>query len=133
MLDGTVARLEQCQTLSGKIFDSVCDRFVEAAWIGALIIIGRLNVWALTLAVGSVSLLLCRVLAHRLGLNSSKVTVTRFERIAALISSTVFQGQVFSGVIFMMVTIGTFFSCFQIILMVVRRTLNIRNASRPLI
>lgn len=130
MLDGTVARLEKREKFSGKLLDSICDRIVETVWIGALIAVGVLGDWSLILAGGSITLFLCRWWAHRLGLSSSGVTVTRFERMVALILSAVFQRQAVSLIIYTAVSVGTFVSCFQIIHMILQTELHIKSTSR---
>jgi phosphatidylglycerophosphate synthase len=118
VLDGTVARLENVEKVSGKVFDAVCDRLVEIAWIGALVLTGMIQLWALSLAFGSIMLLICRLWAYRRKMDTSFVIFTRFERMVALLSIVILPWRDPALVIYIVVTIGTFFSSFQIIRMI---------------
>ena len=88
LLDGTIARLGKADKLSGKLYDALCDRVVELGWIGALIETGRLDFWGWLLGLGSILLLVCRCWAYQRRLDSSAVTVTRFERVVAILAVT---------------------------------------------
>jgi phosphatidylglycerophosphate synthase len=127
LLDGVVARLEVNEKFSGKIFDAVCDRLVELAWIAALIINGRLGVWGLALAAGSVMLLICRCLAYRHRFDSSAVIFTRFERLAAITGVTILPWHNIMLIIYFLVTVGTWISCWQIIGMIYRAKAGIKR------
>jgi phosphatidylglycerophosphate synthase len=120
LLDGTVSRLGNTETFSGKIFDSVSDRLVEIAWIGALVFTGIINPWAFTLAFGSASLFLCRLWAYRRGLDSSRVLVTRFERMIAMLAVMILPWRWVALLIYLLVTIGTFISSLQIMRMIMK-------------
>jgi phosphatidylglycerophosphate synthase len=120
LLDGTVSRLGNTGTFSGKIFDSVSDRLVEIAWIGALVFTGIIDRWAFALALGSVSLLLCRLWVYRCGMDSTRVLVTRFERMVAMSAVIFLPWRLAALLIYLLVTIGTFFSSLQIIKMILK-------------
>jgi phosphatidylglycerophosphate synthase len=120
ILDGTVARLENVETISGKILDSVCDRLVEAAWVGVLVFTGIIDIWALTLVLGSILLFICRLWAHRCKMSSSLVIITRFERMAAMLAVVIIPWRTAALLIYTVVTIGTFISSGQIITMILK-------------
>ena len=115
LLDGTLARLSPPGQFSGKLLDAGSDRAVELAWIGALIVTGRLNLWALTLGLGSVLLLFCRCLAYWRGVDSSVVICTRFGRMTALIAVVVLPWRAAASWLYYLVTAGTLISSLQIL------------------
>lgn len=115
ILDGTVARLNQQATLTGRKFDAVCDRMVETTCVGALICSGIIPWWGGLLPLGSIMLLFTRTWAYRNGLDTSFVIVARFERITAIVSIVLFSWNWFTMVFFLLVVFGTLISNLMII------------------
>jgi phosphatidylglycerophosphate synthase len=115
MLDGTVARLSKTETLNCKLFDSVCDRVVETAWVGALIYTGLIPWWGWLLPLVSVMLLCSRYWAYRHDLETSFIMVARFERMAAIISLIIIPWRWLTLSFFLLVVIGTFIANLAII------------------
>ncbi len=121
MLDGTVARLQNGGTFSGKLYDAVSDRLVEIAWVGALVSVKTLDWWAWFLPAGSVLLLLARIAAHRAGLESSFVRVTRFERVTVIMATILLPWPVVTVPLYLAVTGGTLLSAGSVLMAVGRR------------
>jgi archaetidylinositol phosphate synthase len=128
LLDGTVARLQNGGTFSGKLYDAVSDRLVEIAWVGALVSVKTLDWWAWFLPAGSVLLLLARIVAHRAGLETSFVRVTRFERVVAILAAILFPWPVVTVPLYLAVAGGTLLSAGSILMVVWRRGGRLRPA-----
>jgi phosphatidylglycerophosphate synthase len=121
MLDGTVARLNQQATLTGRKFDSACDRIVETTCVGALICSGIIPWWGGLLPLGSIMLLVTRTWAYRYGLDTSFVITARFERIAAIVIIVLFSWNWVTMVFLLLVVIGTLLSNLMIIKEIFRK------------
>lgn len=119
LLDGTIARLSNKETISGKLFDAITDRIVESSLVGALIYLGQLPWWGWLLPLGSVLLLIHRCLAFRLYINTSFVLIARFERMAAIIGVIIFPRLWVTHFFYLIIICGTFCS----IIMIVREIL----------
>lgn len=118
LLDGTLARLSQKTAPSGKFFDAISDRVVEIAWVGALVFNSKIPWWSSLLPFGSIMLLITRSLAYRQGLETSFVSVTRFERVVAIIGSLLIPWPLVVNLLFIMVIIGTFTSGISIFIVI---------------
>jgi phosphatidylglycerophosphate synthase len=110
LLDGTLARISNSDTLRGKLLDAFSDRMVETAWVGGLIFRGILPWWGLALPLGSVLLLIMRWWAYRNGLGTSFIRITRFERMTAMMGMVVIPWRFLMLLIYWLVTLGTFIS-----------------------
>lgn len=121
LLDGTVARLEKKDSLSGKLLDSVSDRLVESALVGALISTNILPLWGWVLPFGSVILLLNRFWSYRLGIETSFIVVARFERMIAILGVMLLPWRWFSISLYLIVTGGILISNILIIKRIIQR------------
>lgn len=115
LLDGTIARLSNRETISGKLFDAITDRIVESSLVGALIYLGQLPWWGWLLPLGSVLLLINRCLAFHLSLNTSFVLIARFERMAAIIAIVAMPWPWFTHSLYFLAIGGTFISNLMIV------------------
>lgn len=122
LLDGTVARLGDPETLRGKLIDGICDRITETFWVSGLILTGTLPWWGGFLPLGSWTLLMARWLGYRKGMGTSFVLVTRFERVLAILGVWVIPQNQTPWLFYLLVTGGTFLSVAAIIRRVLRET-----------
>lgn len=122
LLDGTVARIGNQETVGGKMFDAISDRLVESSLVAALIYLGQLPWWGWLLPLGSVLLLINRYLAFCLSINTSFVFIARFERMAAIIAIIAIPRPWLTHSLYFLAIGGTFISN----LMIVRTILNKR-------
>lgn len=124
LLDGTVARLGNLETLRGKLIDGICDRMTETLWVSGLIWTGTLPWWGGFLPLGSWTLLMARWLGYRKGIDTSFVIVTRFERVLAILGVWALPQRQIPRLFYLLVTGGTFLSVAAIIRRVLRETSN---------
>jgi phosphatidylglycerophosphate synthase len=115
LLDGTVARLSKTESLYGKLVDSVSDRIVETAWVGALVYTGIVPWWGWALPLGSVLLLVSRFWAYQYNLETSFVMIARFERMAAILGVIIIPWRWLTYSFFLLVTLGIFISNLAIV------------------
>lgn len=121
LLDGTVARIDNQETVGGKMFDAISDRLVESSLVGALIYLGQLPWWGWLLPLGSVLLLINRYLAFYLSINTSFVLIARFERMAAIIAIIVMPWPWFTHSLYFFAIGGTFISNLMIVKMILNK------------
>jgi phosphatidylglycerophosphate synthase len=107
ILDGTVARVGRGVSFQGQLFDSISDRIVEIAWIGALIYIGFLPWWGIALPLGSMLLLFNRFWAYHHEIDTSFILIARFERMAAVLGIIIFPRHWLTSSFFLLVALGT--------------------------
>lgn len=89
-LDGIVARTFQQATTFGAFFDSVLDRYADAAVYAGIIISGLCNpIWGLAALAGSVLVSYTRARAEGIGIKMESVGLAeRAERMLILAAST---------------------------------------------
>lgn len=85
VLDGTIARKFNLETVFGRVFDSVADRAAEAAMVLGALAGGVIEPIGLLAIAGSVSLLLLRALSYTRGLDTDYVLFGRVERVALIL------------------------------------------------
>jgi phosphatidylglycerophosphate synthase len=115
ILDGTVARVSQKVSLQGKLFDSICDRVVEVAWVGALIYIDFIPWWGWVLPLSSAVLLFNRFWAYHYHIDTSFIMIARFERVAAILGIIIVPWPWITHSFFLLVSLGTFIASLSIV------------------
>lgn len=129
LMDGAVARAGGFESVFGKFFDAICDRIVEASWVGALIVTQRIPWWGWLLPLGSVLLLVARTYAFRWGLETSFVNFARFERMTAMIAVAVLPWHRLTYPLYLAATLAMIISVSQIVAAIYRRSGSFRQAN----
>ncbi len=81
MLDGTIARKFNLETIRGRILDSTCDRVSELAVALGALGGGIIEPFGLLAIAGSTSLLLFRIISYSRGISTDYVLFGRTERL----------------------------------------------------
>jgi phosphatidylglycerophosphate synthase len=115
VLDGTIARKFNLETLRGKVFDSTADRVSELAVVlGALggDIIEPLGVTAI---IGSTSLLIFRIMSYSRGLSTDYVLFGRTERLFFIMLGLLMPLVIASTIYFIVAGVFGFVSSLQMV------------------
>lgn len=114
MLDGAIARKFQLETFRGRVLDAACDRVGEIAVVLGALGSGIIAPLGTIAILGSVSLLLFRVISYSKGMSSDYVLFGRTERLFSILLGLLMPWVVASTACFVLAGLFGFVSSTQI-------------------
>jgi phosphatidylglycerophosphate synthase len=114
VLDGTIARKFNLETLRGKVFDSASDRISELAVVLGALGGEIIELWGIIAIVGSATLFLFRVISYRRGVSTDYVLLGRTERLFFIMMGLLIPWATASTICFILAGVFGFISSIQI-------------------